>query len=122
MSRTIFHIARRCDWDDAVGAGEYRVSTLGRTLDEEGFIHCSASAAQGEGVANSFYRRVTEPLVVLTIATERVASEVRDEVPEGATDAFPHIYGPIPVDAVTATTVLARDESGRFVWPLGPAS
>ena len=122
MSRSIFHIARQQDWDDAVGAGEYRVSTLGRMLDEEGFIHCSASAAQGVGVANSFYRDVSDPLVVLTIATGRVAAEVRDEVPEGATEAFPHIFGPIAVDAVIRIDALTRDDTGRFVWPRGSGS
>ncbi len=117
MSRTIFHITRQQDWDDALRAGAYRVSTLGRTLDEEGFIHCSASASQGVGVANSFYRNVSEPLVVLTIATARLVAEVRDEVPEGATEAFPHIFGPIAIDAVIRIDALARDDTGRFVWP-----
>ena len=78
------------------------MSTLGRTLDEEGFIHCSADGAQGATVLHNYYGQLDEPLVVLVIDTDRVPSEIRYEVPGGASDAFPHIYGPLPVDAVVA--------------------
>ena len=37
----IFHIAVVAEWEVAALAGEYRVSTLGATLDEVGFIHGS---------------------------------------------------------------------------------
>ena len=30
----------------------------------------------------------------------QVGVPVVDEVPDGAAEAFPHIYGPLPVDAV----------------------
>jgi uncharacterized protein (DUF952 family) len=40
----IFHIASRADWTAAKADGEYRISTLGRTLEDEGFIHCSTLA------------------------------------------------------------------------------
>ena len=53
----IFHIARQTDWEAAVDAGTYRESTLGRTLEQEGFIHCS-QRQQVAGVANAFYRDV----------------------------------------------------------------
>jgi len=115
--RHIFHIARATDWDDAHATGEYCVSTLGRTLDEEGFIHCSASPAQGTTVLHNYYAHVEEPLVVLTIDTERVPSEIRYEVPDGASAAFPHIYGPLPVDAVVAIAAIPRAGDGRPTWP-----
>ena len=35
------HLAEAAHWDEALRTGEYRWSTLGRTLEEEGFIHCS---------------------------------------------------------------------------------
>ncbi|GGO11105.1 hypothetical protein GCM10010116_22370 [Microbispora rosea subsp. aerata] len=100
----IFHLALASDWDAAVTAGEYRVSTLGRTLEEEGFIHASATLDQVHGVAGRYYGHVTEPLVLLEIDEERLGCPVRLEVPEGADEAFPHIYGPIPVTAVTAVS------------------
>ena len=71
----IFHIARATEWEDAQPTGEYRVSTVGRTLDEEGFIHCSADGAQGATVLHNYYAQIDEPLVVLVIDTERVPSD-----------------------------------------------
>jgi predicted RecB family nuclease len=37
----IFHVTRVNDWRAAQAGGSYRVSTRDRTLEEEGFIHCS---------------------------------------------------------------------------------
>lgn len=101
MARTLFHLALRRDWDAAVEVDEYTISTLGRSLEEEGFIHASF-ANQVDGVARRFYREVTEPLVLLTIDLTLLDCEVRLEVPPGAADAFPHLYGPLPTTAVTS--------------------
>jgi len=104
----IFHIARQTDWEAAVDAGTYRESTLGRTLEQEGFIHCS-ERQQVAGVANAFYRAV-DGLVLLVIDVDRVGAEVRYEALGGGTERFPHIYGPLNVDAVIA---VRRFEAGR---------
>lgn len=96
----IFHVALRSDWEAAERDGRYEVSTLGRTLDEEGFIHASHEH-QVAGVLDRFYSTVTEPLVLLGIEVERLGCEVREESVPGSDDRFPHIYGPIPRDAVT---------------------
>lgn len=88
----IFHIAREADWRAAVDAGSYRVSTLGRTLEEEGFIHCSRSE-QVLGVAERFYGG-EDALLLLTVDPARLTSPLRnDEVAPGA--VFPHVYGPV---------------------------
>jgi uncharacterized protein (DUF952 family) len=39
-------------------------------------------------------------LVLLTIDTERLRSEVRYEPPPGSDELFPHVYGPVNADAV----------------------
>ena len=95
----LFHIASASDWEGARATGEYRVSTLGRSLEEVGFVHC-CGPGQVAGVAERFFRGVPG-LVLLTVDPARVPAEIRLEVPEGATEAFPHVYGPIPVTAVT---------------------
>ena len=94
----IFHIARAEDWREAQAAGTYEQSTLGRTLAEEGFIHCS-KAAQLAGVARASYAHETD-LVLLEIDPGRLHAEVREENPPGSDVAFPHIYGPLNPDAV----------------------
>jgi glutathione S-transferase len=101
----IFHLARTDDWVAAQLAGEYRISTLGLTLDEVGFIHCS-DAEQVDGVARAFYGDV-EDLVLLTIDTDRVGHEIRVEAAGAGNERFPHIYGPLAVDAVVAVEPFA---------------
>lgn len=110
----IFHIAEEADWLQARQAGEYRMSTRGRTLAEEGFIHASR-LDQVPGVAEAFYADAG-PLLLLHLDPARLTSPVRDdEVAPGV--VFPHIYGPINLDAVVATSPLARGADGSFVLP-----
>jgi glutathione S-transferase len=96
---SIFHIARQGDWAAAEAQGTYRMSTLGLTLDDVGFIHCSY-AHQVDGVARALYRDVRD-LVLLTIDTDAVEPDIRVER-GGGSERFPHIYGTLAVDAVVA--------------------
>ncbi len=97
----VFHLALRQDWEEAQASGDYRVSTLGRTLDEEGFLHASYRH-QWPGVRAAFYSAVEQPLVLLEIDPGRLDVPVVVEAPAGSDEAFPHIYGPLPVRAVVA--------------------
>ena len=97
---TILHLALHDDWTAARRAGEYRVSTLGRTLDQEGFIHCSRDLDQLRGVHAAFYAQVRQPLLVLEI--DPAGLDIRLE------NGFPHLYGPLPLTSVTATRPYTR--------------
>ncbi|MFC4783726.1 DUF952 domain-containing protein [Nocardioides sp. MAHUQ-72] len=102
----IFHIATATDWESAQQSGAYTTSTLGVTLEEEGYIHASR-ADQWEGVRAAFYADVTEPLVLLEIDTDLLEAPVVEEVPApGTTETFPHVYGPIPPCAVVGVRPL----------------
>jgi uncharacterized protein (DUF952 family)/quercetin dioxygenase-like cupin family protein len=98
--RLIYHLAFRGDWERAREDGEYRISTLGRTLEEEGFIHCSLSG-QVDGVASRFFVGQSD-LVLLAIDEQRVRVDVRHEAVADSEERFPHVYGPLNVDAVVA--------------------
>jgi uncharacterized protein (DUF952 family) len=113
----LFHLAVAGEWAAAVAAGGgYRTSTLGRSLDEEGFTHC-ARAGQVEGVLARFYAGVTDDLVVLEVDPARLTSPVVDEVPAGRREAFPHVYGEIDVGAVVALHPVPTDAAGRHAVP-----
>jgi uncharacterized protein (DUF952 family) len=112
--RVIFHIALERDWNTANQDGAYRVSTRDATLEEVGFIHASFEH-QVAGVGSLFYRDVGEPLVVLTIDTDRLEAPVVVEPPEGGDEAFPHIYGPLPTSAVIAVQRATVTDDGRFL-------
>jgi uncharacterized protein (DUF952 family) len=97
----IYHIAEAADWEQAQRDGQYTMSTRGRTLAEEGFIHAS-TASQVALVANAFYQ--AEPdLLLLVIDTGRVGPELRYEQVPGQPDPYPHIYGPLNLDAILET-------------------
>ncbi len=110
---TIFHIAHAADWDAALTAGEYRVSTRGLGLDEVGFIHAS-TAAQVARVAGQFYRDDPEPLVVLALDESFIDVPVRWE-DGGNGDLFPHLYGPIRRGFVTAVVPASFEAEGAFL-------
>ena len=67
------------DWAAAFQTGEYTMSTRGRTLEEEGFIHASTHD-QIEATANRFYADVDQ-LVLLTIDQTKVPHEIKWEPP-----------------------------------------
>ncbi|PKQ18381.1 MAG: DUF952 domain-containing protein [Actinobacteria bacterium HGW-Actinobacteria-8] len=92
----IWHLALADNWDAAVATGSYCASTLGRTVDEVGYIHCS-HPHQAPSVAARFYADVTASLRVLAMDDDRVRAcgvEVKYE-DSGAGELFPHIYGEI---------------------------
>lgn len=97
----IFHLTTLEAWQAAVAAGEYRVSTHGLTLDEVGFIH-AAHADQVAGVYADFFAHLDEALVVLEINPDRLGCPVLEEAVGDR--RFPHIYGPLPIGAVTGVT------------------
>jgi uncharacterized protein (DUF952 family) len=109
------HITERTTWQAAQRAGEFRMSTRGVTLEEEGFIHCS-QPHQLRSVAEMFYGDLDD-LVVLVIDPALVRAPVRYEAPDGGTEKYPHIYGALPIAAVTDVIAVSRDHAGRFVLP-----
>jgi uncharacterized protein (DUF952 family) len=117
----IYHIAVRTDWERALADGVYARSTVDKTLAEEGFIHAS-QASQVARTANTYYRDVPGDLVLLVIDPARVGAEVRYEDVPGAELPFPHIYGPLNVDAVLAVVPLAPGPDGTFGFPAEAAA
>ena len=111
----IYHIAAAADWARAVRDGQYTMSTRGRTLAEEGFIHAS-TADQVALVANAFYQGEPD-LVLLVIDPDLVGAEIRYEHVPGQVHPYPHIYGPLNTDAVTQTRPCAPGPDGQFSFP-----
>lgn len=115
---TILHIALPDDWEAAQRAGSYTISSRGVTLAEEGFIHCS-HPRQAEGVANRYYADL-DRLLLLEVDVAALRSDVIEEPPfAGADDRFPHIYGPIDLDAVMSVNDWRRAQGAA--WTLPPA-
>ncbi|MEI2812079.1 MAG: DUF952 domain-containing protein [Nocardioides sp.] len=99
----IYHIASQAEWELAKAHGEYTTSTRGRSLAEEGFLHASYRD-QVPVVFRSFYKDAREPLVLLTIDTERLEVPWRED--EVGQERYPHIYGPLSPRAVVHVEAL----------------
>lgn len=105
----IFHICLQKDWQAAQATGVY----VAHSLESEGFIHCSRED-QVARVANSIFKGMDD-LVLLHIAVDKLATELRWETVEG--DVFPHNYGPINLDAVTKVEKFTSGADGAFKYP-----
>ncbi|MFE9013108.1 DUF952 domain-containing protein [Streptomyces cyaneofuscatus] len=107
MTEPLLHLAEAPLWEAARGTGTYEMSTRGRTLQEEGFIHLSLPH-QLPGVARMLYGEGDgseggdggRDLVVLVVDPARLTAPVRYEAMKPGGEEFPHLYGPLPVDAV----------------------
>jgi uncharacterized protein (DUF952 family) len=114
VAHRIYHLALRDEWRAAVESAEhYRRSTLGKSLEDEGFIHCSF-ATQVQTIADRVYRGRRD-VVLLAIDPVRLQADVRIENLDGGDELFPHIYGPLPVDAVDRAHHVPLDADGRLI-------
>lgn len=103
MTTPILHLTERSLWEAARARGRYTMSTRGKTLEQEGFIHCSRRE-QLARVAAFLYGGYDGPdeLVVLVVDPARLDVPLKYEAVEPGGEEFPHVYGPIPADAVVA--------------------
>jgi uncharacterized protein (DUF952 family) len=107
--RHVFHITERGSFAVALESGAYEAESL----QSEGFIHCSTRAQILRSAARFFGGR--SGLVLLCIEAERVASLLRYEAADG--EAFPHCYGPIPLEAILAVIDFPCRPDGSFELP-----
>ncbi|HEX5836490.1 MAG TPA: DUF952 domain-containing protein [Anaerolineales bacterium] len=115
----IYHITSRTAWNEARQRGDYRAESL----EAEGFIHCSTES-QVVPVAEKFYTGLGD-LLLLVIEPARLTSDLKWEPPSGGTpppgvpegDLFPHIYGPINLDAVVQVLDLQSNPDGNYSLP-----
>ena len=90
----ICHVTTTDAWNEAKAKGYYEHPSLML----EGFIHCSEERQVG-GVLERYFEGQTG-LIKLLIDTDKLSSKcVYDWSPSSA-DTFPHVYGPINLDAV----------------------
>jgi glutathione S-transferase len=104
----LFHVVLPEDWEAAQRAGNYPWSTRGMTRDEVGFVHLSYEH-QWHGVLKRFYADRPDAFA-LVLDSERLGAEVREEPAEEGGELFPHLYGPLPLDAVVAISDVGRTE------------
>ena len=105
----LLHITTMPAWQAARIAGDYR----SESLSTEGFIHTS-TPQQVAGVANARFVGRGD-LILLCIDAEKVRAPIRYEPADG--DLYPHIYGPLNIDAVTQVVEWMPAPDGTFRLP-----
>jgi uncharacterized protein (DUF952 family) len=95
-SHLIVHLCTRAAWQAALTQGSYQADSL----DTIGFIHLSRPE-QIQQVANAFYPNLSDA-VLLWINPALLIAELRWEKAEDG--LFPHLYGPLNLEAVVAVT------------------
>jgi uncharacterized protein (DUF952 family) len=107
----ILHATSRAAWEQGRAAGTYTAPSLA----DEGFIHCS-TADQMTQVAE-FNLRGQTGLVLLCIDEVRVSADVRYEGYRDDGPQFPHVYGPLNLDAVVEVLDFPPGADGTFELP-----
>ena len=108
----IYRIADPRDWEAAQASGYFASADLAT----EGFIHC-CTAQQIASVANRYYQGQQE-LLLLEIDETKVHVPLKWEDLTNAGQTFPHVYGRIPLEAVTRCLTLQPGVEGRFFSPV----
>jgi len=96
----IYHIATREDWEKAQQKGFYESPSL----KEEGYIHCSEDRQVRDVILRYFSAK--NNLLKLTIDTNKLTSQLIYDWSNAIEDTFPHIYGPINLDAVISVETI----------------
>ena len=90
----IYHVTPLTSWEAAKKNGSY----IHASLHSEGFIHCSQEQ-QVQAVLDRYFSGQTG-LVKLVIDTDKLTSKFVFDWSPSTADTFPHIYGPINLEAV----------------------
>jgi len=115
MGDMVFKICSHTSWREAEAAGRY----AGAPVDvADGYIHLSSAAQVGETAAKHFAGQ--SGLVLVAVDTALVANLLGDALkwePSRGGDRFPHLYGDLPVGAVSWVRPLPIGARGRHVFP-----
>ena len=90
----IYHVTTQQKWEEAQVNGAF----IADSLATEGFIHCSVEG-QVAGVLDRYYKGQTG-LVKSKIEKAKVERPLVFELAGSINEVFPHIHGPINLDAI----------------------
>jgi uncharacterized protein (DUF952 family) len=106
----IYKILLPSEWAEFEAAGRFDGSPFDR---DSGFVHCSSREQVGAVAGHLFAQEPT--LVVAALDADALGEAVRWEAADEAT--FPHVYAPLPLDAVVGVHPIAGAASIDEVLP-----
>ena len=111
LDSIIYKILRQSEWAELQRDGRFSGSVHDK---RDGFIHMS-TAAQLQGTLNKHYTD-GDVVILAAVRLADVADSVKWEVSRGGAE-FPHIYGPLSLNAVEQHWALSPDTKGRYAPP-----
>jgi uncharacterized protein (DUF952 family) len=116
MPQPVYKILAEAAYEAAKSEGHF----IGTSDDlRDGFIHLSA-AHQLEGTLAKHYAG-QEDLLLLTLDRDQLGEGLKWEPSRGG-DLFPHLYGPLELDAILSAELLELDDDNRHILPEGVAT
>ena len=113
MTNVVYKIVPSALWRDAEAAGSLR----GAPVDlADGFIHFSTAGQARETAAKHFTGQ--GDLLLVAVEAAALGTALRWEPSRGGA-LFPHLYGPLPLDAVRSVVTLPLGPDGTHVFPDG---
>ena len=108
---TIYKICERGAWQAAEAERAF-----GGSADDarDGFIHFSTADQLAETAAKHFAGQ--PDLILVAVDAERLGAQLKWEPSRGGA-LFPHLYGPLPLDAVRWVRPLPDEVGGRRPLP-----
>jgi uncharacterized protein (DUF952 family) len=107
----IYKIASRALFDASLAAGRF----TGMPIDaEDGYIHFSTAAQLGETLRLHFAGQAD--LIVFAVRSYDLGAGLRWEPSRGG-QLFPHLYGELPMSAVTERATVAVASDGSVTLP-----
>ncbi len=104
MSNTpIYKIMTSKEWENAKNVGVFKGSEMDQ---KDGYIHAS-TAEQIAGIKDKFFAGMTD-LVLLSIDPTQIQDSLKWEKSPRSGKVYPHIYGALPLSAVTKEEKLER--------------
>ncbi len=110
-SSLIYKVCDAAEWRAAMAAGAYGGAPVDRA---DGFIHFSTAQQLRETVRRYFAG--TGDLMLVEVDSITLGSALKWEPSRGG-DMFPHLYGDLPLTAVTRAWDFPRDAGGARVYP-----
>ncbi len=113
MSEKIYKIVTSAQWAAAEKVGRF----TGAPIDiADGYVHMSTAGQVRETAAKHFAGQ--DDLLLVTLDPALMGGQLKWEPSRGGA-LFPHLYGPLEMEAVLTVCRLPMDAAGRHLFPDG---
>jgi len=107
----IYHMCKRAEWQAAQEQGRYEGSSQDQA---DGFIHFSSAVQVRDSAAK--HRAGQPDLLLLSVDSAVLGEALKWEASRGGA-LFPHLYGSLPIDAVSRVDDLPLGDDDLHIFP-----